>query len=75
VSRRLHPSFPVEPSPVVRNHLVRQTALLGELLQLERARRPQPDPFGDVELVTTVRRSPRLTRANSSIDGRRGPAL
>ena len=28
-----------------------------------------PLPLGDLELVTTIRRSPRRTRANSSIEG------
>jgi len=31
-----------------------------------------PLPFGDLELYTTVRRSPRRIQARSSIDGLRG---
>jgi hypothetical protein len=75
VSRRLHPSFPADPDTAERGILLRQTLVLEELVKLERARQLQPDPLGDVELVTTVRRSLRRTRANSSIDGLRGPAL
>jgi hypothetical protein len=35
--------------------------LLEELVKLEKARQRQPGPLGDLELVTTVRRSPRRT--------------
>jgi len=75
VSRRLHPSFPAYPNTAEREILLRQTLALEELVKFEKARQLQPDPLGDVELVTTVRRSPRRTRANSSIDRLRGPAL
>jgi hypothetical protein len=34
-----------------------------------------PLPLGDLELVTTIRRNPRRTRANSSIDELRGPLV
>lgn len=75
VSRRLHPSFPADPHPEERKILFRQMLALEELVKLEKARQLQPNPLEDVELVTTVRRSPRRIRANSSIDGLRGPAL
>ena len=73
VSRRLHPTFPADIAE--RNLHLRQITTLEKLIELEKARQRQPDPLGDLELVTTVRRSPRRTRANSSIDGLRGPAL
>lgn len=75
MSRRLHPSFPGDPGDAERVILLRQAFALEELVKIEKARQLQPDPLGDVELVTTVRRSPRQTRANSSIDGLRGPAM
>jgi hypothetical protein len=75
VSRRLHPSFPTVLGDEERKLLKLQIYRLEEIIRLERAQQGQPDPLGDLELVTTVRRSPRLTRANSSIDGLRGPAL
>jgi hypothetical protein len=61
VSRRLHPSFTARFDIADRNLLLRQTLVLEELVELERVRQRQPDPLGDLELVTTVRRSPRRT--------------
>jgi hypothetical protein len=77
VSRRLHPSFPADPDPVEREMqtLLRLTSMLENRVKLERDRQQHPHPIGDVELLTTVRRRPRQTQANSSIDGLRGPAL
>ena len=75
VSRRLHPSFPAVADVAQRDYLRRQTLALEKLVQLEQARQRQSDPLGDLELVTTIRRSPRRTQANSSIDGLRGPDL
>jgi len=75
VSRRLHPSFPIVLGDEERELLNQHIFRLQDIIRLQRARQLQPDPLGDVELVTTVRRSPRLTRANSSIDGLRVPAL
>ena len=75
ISERLHPSF---PDTKVENLLRLQRAqirLLNELVELERAKQRQPDPLQDLELVATVRRSPRRTQANPSLDGLRGPAL
>jgi hypothetical protein len=76
VSRRLHPPAPPPaPDPAIKELLNRQLTALEKLVELESRRQSRPDPLGDVELVTTVRRSARRTRANSSIDGLRGPAL
>ncbi len=73
VSKRLHsPSdsrYRAEDREFI---LYRFRRLEGQILQGQRVP-PQPDPFEDVELVTTMRRSPRRRLANNAIDGPQEP--
>lgn len=75
VSERLNPSS-TTALPEVQMALLRQILnALERSNQLEEGRQQQPNPLGDVELITTVRRNPRRTRANYTIDGSGGPTL
>jgi hypothetical protein len=61
ISKRLHPSF---PDKAKKAFFADQLEALQVLIN--QGQRPQPDPVVDVELVTTVRRSPRRTQTNAS---------
>ncbi|KAH8765754.1 hypothetical protein BGZ57DRAFT_989739 [Hyaloscypha finlandica] len=54
VSRRLHPSFPIVLGDEERELLNQHIFRLQDIIRLQRARQLQPDPLGDVELVTTM---------------------
>jgi hypothetical protein len=70
ISKRIHPP----PDPDIMALLVRRVdAMQLLLLQGQHAPPVQPHPLEDVELVTTMRSSPRRRRADNIVDGLRGP--
>jgi hypothetical protein len=69
ISERLHPSSLGDRVLVTRQiQLLELLVAQGESVPEERL-----DPFGDVELITTVRRSPRRRRADNIIGGPQEP--